>query len=352
MRKILHSDADCFYAAVEMRDNPALRGIPIAVGGSVDRRGVIATCNYEARAYGIRSAMSTAMALKRCPHLTLVRGRMDAYKEVSTQIFDIYRRYTDLIEPLSLDEAFMDVSDSQACQGSATRMAEAIRDEVKREVGLTVSIGVAPNKFLAKIASDWNKPDGQLVVPPSKVAAFMRDLPVKKIWGIGPKSAKRMAAAGIETCADLQALDRTQLAQQFGSFGLELFKLCRGIDERPVNPDRIRKSLSNERTFSQNLTDLESCREALKSQFEELMDDLRTKKPDRKIAKLFIKLKFADFRRTTAETGGTQPDLKTFDALLSDAWGRSGKDVRLLGLGLRFAEHSEAVEQLELALKG
>ncbi len=180
----------------------------------------------------------------------------------------------------------------------------------------------------------------------------MRDLPVKKIWGIGPKSAERMAAHGIETCADLQALDRTRLAQQFGSFGLELFNLCRGIDERPVRADRIRKSLSNERTFSENLTDLEACREALQAQFAELMADLRAKDPDRQIAKLFVKLKFADFRRTTAETGGSQPDLNIFEQLLREAWGRSGMDVRLLGLGVRFAEHNQSAEQLELALEG
>jgi DNA polymerase-4 len=347
-RRIIHIDMDCFYAAVEIRERPELRDKPVAVGGS-SGRGVLTTCNYPAREFGIRSAMPVFKARQLCPELIILPVRSELYREVSQQVREIFSRYTQLIEPLSLDEAYLDVSHLKE---RGHDIALAIRGDIRRETGLSASAGIAPNKLVAKIASDWNKPDGQLVVPPSKVAAFMRDLPVKKIWGIGPKSAKRMAAAGIETCADLQALDRTQLAQQFGSFGLELFKLCRGIDERPVNPDRIRKSLSNERTFSQNLTDLESCREALKSQFEELMDDLRTKKPDRKIAKLFIKLKFADFRRTTAETGGTQPDLKTFDALLSDAWGRSGKDVRLLGLGLRFAEHSEAVEQLELALKG
>lgn len=336
---------DCFYAAVEIRERPELRNKPVAVGGS-SGRGVLTTCNYPAREFGVRSAMPVFKARKLCPNLIILPVRFDLYREVSAQVRAIFARYTKLVEPLSLDEAYLDVSHLKE---PGREIAQAIRDNIRRETGLTASAGIAPNKLVAKIASDWNKPDGQLVVPPSKVESFMRELPVRRIWGIGPKSAKRLATDGIETCADLQALDRAELAQRFGSFGLELYHLCRGIDERPVEPDRIRKSLSNERTFSENLSDLESCRDALKTQFAELMDDLRTKKPDRPIAKLFIKLKFADFRRTTAETGGSQPELKVFEALLKEAWGRSGKDVRLLGLGVRFAEQSETAEQLELA---
>lgn len=346
LRRIIHIDMDCFYAAVEIRERPELADRPVAVGGS-SGRGVLTTCNYPARRFGLHSAMPVFQARQLCPGLILLPVRSDLYRSVSAQVRDIFGRYTKLIEPLSLDEAYLDVSHLKQ---RGAEIAQSIRDDIHRETGLTASAGIAPNKLVAKIASDWNKPNGQLVVPPSKVEAFMRELPVKKIWGIGPKSARRMAGIGIETCADLQALDRTQLAQQFGSFGLDLFLLCRGIDERPVQPNRIRKSLSNERTFSENLTDLESCRSALETQFAELMDDLRTHDPDRQIAKLFVKLKFADFRRTTAETGATQPDLKIFDALLSEAWGRSGNDVRLLGLGVRFAEHNETAEQLELAL--
>ncbi|HKK17223.1 MAG TPA: DNA polymerase IV [Opitutales bacterium] len=345
LRRIIHIDMDCFYAAVEIRERPELKHKPVAVGGA-SGRGVLTTCNYPARKFGLRSAMPVFQARQLCPEVILLPVRFELYREVSAQVRAIFARYTKLVEPLSLDEAYLDVTHLKQ---RGHDIALAIRDDIRRETGLTASAGIAPNKLVAKIASDWNKPDGQLVVPPSKVEAFMRDLPVKKIWGIGPKSAKRLEADGIKTCADLQVLDRTQLAQRFGSFGLELYKLCRGVDERPVQPDRIRKSLSNERTFSENLTELESCREALKAQFAELMDDLRSKKPDRQIAKLFIKLKFADFRRTTAETGGTQPDLKVFDALLKEAWGRSGNDVRLLGLGVRFAEHNEIAEQLELS---
>lgn len=339
---------DCFYAAVEIRERPELANKPVAVGGA-SGRGVLTTCNYPARKFGLRSAMPVFKARQLCPEVILLPVRFELYRAVSAQVRSIFSRYTELIEPLSLDEAYLDVSHLKQ---RGAEIAQSIRNDIRRETSLTASAGIAPNKLVAKIASDWNKPDGQLVVPPSKVEAFMRDLPVKKIWGIGPKSAKRMADMGIETCADLQALDRTQLAQQFGSFGLELFNLCRGIDERPVRADHVRKSLSNERTFSENLTDLESCQSALETQFAELMEDLRTKEPDRQIAKLFVKLKFSDFRRTTAETGGPQPDLKIFDALLAEAWGRSGMDVRLLGLGVRFAEHNERAEQLELALGG
>jgi DNA polymerase-4 len=344
-RRIIHIDMDCFYAAVEVRERPELRDKPVAVGGS-SGRGVLTTCNYPAREFGLRSAMPVFRARQLCPEVILLPVRFELYREVSAQVRAIFARYTKLIEPLSLDEAYLDVSHLER---RGHDIALAIRSDIRRETGLTASAGIAPNKLVAKIASDWNKPDGQLVVPPSKVEAFMRDLPVKKIWGIGPKSSRQMAAKGIDTCADLQTLDRTELAQEFGSFGLELFKLCRGIDERPVCVDQVRKSLSNERTFSENLTDLESCRSALEAQFAELMDDLRSKEPDRQIAKLFVKLKFSDFRRTTAETRGTQPELHIFDALLAEAWGRSGMDVRLLGLGLRFAEHHESAEQLELA---
>lgn len=345
-RRIIHIDMDCFYAAVEIRDRPELADKPVAVGGA-SGRGVLTTCNYPARRFGLRSAMPVFKARQLCPDLIILPVRFELYREVSEQIHGVFERYTDLIEPLSLDEAYLDVSHLKQ---PGREIAQNIRADIRRGTGLTASAGVAPNKLVAKIASDWNKPDGQLVVPPSKVADFMRDLPVRKIWGIGPKSAARLQAEGIATCADLQALDRAGLVARCGSFGLELYQLCRGIDERPVEPDRIRKSLSNERTFSENLRSLEDCREALERQYVELMEDLSAHAADRAVGKLFVKLKFADFRRTTAEVSATQPTLKQFRALLDDAWGRSGQDVRLLGLGVRFAQPGEKYEQLELGL--
>ena len=344
-RRIIHLDMDCFYAAVEMRERPELRDQPIAVGGS-SGRGVLTTCNYPAREYGIRSAMPVFKARELCPGLIILPVRFPLYRAASRQIHDIFRRYTEQIEPLSLDEAYLDVSHLRQ---RGADIAQAIRAEIRRETGLTASAGIAPNKLVAKIASDWNKPDGQLVVPPSQVERFMRDLPVRRISGIGPKSAARMNEMGIHTCGDLQALDQAGLVERFGSFGFELYALCRGIDDRPVEPNRIRKSLSNERTFATNLEELEACREALRHQHAELMDDLRAGAADRKIRKVFVKLKFADFQRTTAEMPSAQPELGKFESLLNDAWGRSGQPVRLLGLGVRFAETGDHAEQLEFA---
>jgi DNA polymerase-4 len=346
-RRIIHIDMDCFYAAVEIRDRPELADKPVAVGGS-SGRGVLTTCNYPARKFGVRSAIPVFKARQLCPNLIILPVRFELYREVSKQIRAIFKRYTELIEPLSLDEAYLDVTHLKS-PGRA--IAQSIRGDIFRETSLTASAGIAPNKLIAKIASDWNKPNGQHVVPPSQVESFMRELPVKRIWGIGPKSAARLEASGIKTCADLQQLDRAELVHRFGSFGMDLFQLCRGIDERPVESNRIRKSLSNERTFSENLTRLNECHDALRKQHEELMDELKAVSPERSIAKVFVKLKFADFKRTTAEMSATQPKRALFEKLLSEAWGRSGKDVRLLGLGVRFAETGQRAEQLELALR-
>ena len=210
-------------------------------------------------------------------------------------------------------------------------------DEIQSDTELTASAGIGPNKLIAKIASDWNKPNGQCVVAPSKVALFMSELSVRRIWGVGPKSSIRLAKHGIKTCAQLPTRDKAWLAQEFGSFGLELYDLCRGIDERPVEANRIRKSLSNEQTFTTNLEPLEDCRKALNRQHHELVEDLRKNAPDRKIA-------------TTAEMSGPQPELTIFHKLLKDAWGRSGEPIRLLGIGVRFKESEGGSEQLELGL--
>jgi DNA polymerase-4 len=345
-RRIIHIDMDCFYAAVEMREQPHLKNRPIAVGGS-SGRGVLTTCNYPARAYGVRSAMPVFKAKELCPQLIVLPVRFDLYRAASKKVRAIMLRYTELVEPLSLDEAYLDVSHHRI---RGTELAKDIRKVIYKETGLTASAGIGPNKLIAKIASDWNKPDGQCLVSPSKVDEFMRDLPVRKIWGVGPKSAERMKDLGVETCAQLQAFDQGQLASEFGSFGLELYKLCRGIDERPVEPNQIRKSLSNERTFSENLTTLEACRHALHEQHQELIQDLQKSSMDRKIAKVLVKLKFSDFRRTTAEKPGQQPDILAYESLLDEAWGRSGQPVRLLGIGVRFAETQSSPEQLELAI--
>ncbi|MFI0472190.1 DNA polymerase IV [Halomonas sp. HMF6819] len=338
MRKIIHCDCDCFYAAVEMRDNPALTDIPIAIGGSVEQRGVVATCNYPAREYGIHSAMPMGQALKRCPHLTIVRGDMPKYKEVARQVFAIYRDVTELIEPLSLDEAFLDVSEVTQFKGSATLMARAIRERVQKEVGITVSAGVAPNKFLAKIASDWNKPDGLCVIAPNDVERFVEALPVKKIHGVGPRTAEKMASLDIHTCLDLRARPLTELIEHFGRFGKRLHELSRGHDERPVKTHRERKSISTEQTYSQDLPTLEACR----GELPELLQDLERRyarlDPPPAVKGLMVKVKFNDFTQTTVEHADPAPNMAQFETLLNVGWARGSRPVRLLGVGYRLAD--------------
>ncbi|MEY3897175.1 MAG: polymerase, partial [Verrucomicrobiota bacterium] len=243
---------DCFYAAIEERENPALRGKPVGVGGS-ERRGVLTTANYEARKFGCRSAMPVFKALALCPHLILVPVQFDLYRAVSSRIRAIFGRFTELIEPLSLDEAYLDVTHLQS---SGAAIAREIRAQILEETGLTASAGISSNKLIAKIASDWHKPNGQKQVAEDEIPAFMAALPVGRIWGVGKKMREKLTALGIETCADLQQLDQIELSQRFGKWGIELWHLCRGIDDRAVTPDRTRKSVSSETTFSENIVDL------------------------------------------------------------------------------------------------
>lgn len=344
-RKIIHCDCDCFYASIEMRDNPALRGKPIAVGGSPERRGVVATCNYEAREFGIHSAMASATARRLCPDLIIIRTDMDKYRLASSQIHEIFQRYTDLIEPLSLDEAFLDVSDCDEFRGSATRIAEAIRNEVREVVGITISAGIAPNKFLAKIASDWNKPDGQFAVLPNDVDDFVAKLSVKKLHGVGKVTAAKMLRLNLRTCKDLENFGADALTEHFGSFGERLFELSRGIDNRPVSTDRIRKSVSVENTFDTDLPDLDSSLEAMLGLLPKL--ELRLKRLDNhySIKKQFVKLKFHDFVTTTVEMLSEDTNPENYRTLCEQGFARGERAVRLIGVGVR-------VEPLENSAEG
>jgi DNA polymerase-4 len=340
-RRIIHLDMDCFYAAIEMRDRPALRGKPIGVGGARDRRGVLTTCNYEARAFGVHSAMPTFMALQRCPNLIVVPTRFDVYRREAAVIRSILHRFTPLVEPLSLDEAYLDVTSHPGAPGP---LAEVIRAMILRKTRLTSSAGIAPNKLVAKIASDINKPNGQLEVPPQDVPTFMAELAVRKIWGIGPATERRLDQLGIRTCGQLQRFSRIELQQLFGRFGMELYDLARGVDTRAVEPDRPRKSLSTEETFSNDLHSLPECAEQVGQLFEELMAELAQKEPKRAITKIFLKLKFSDFTRTTVERAGLGLSLESYLSLLSEGFARTGKPVRLIGLGVRFAEERGQME--------
>lgn len=348
--KFIHCDCDCFYAAIEMRDDPSLRGRPLAVGGDASRRGVIATCNYEARARGVHSAMASSAARKLCRDLIIVPPDMDKYRAVSQQVRRIFLDYTPLVEPLSLDEAYLDVTDSQACKGSATLIAQEIRRRVREEIGITISAGIAPNKFLAKIASDWNKPDGQFAITPEQVAAFMLKLPVRKIHGVGKVTAQRMQLLGIDSCADLQRYSLLELIELFGSFGERLYALCRGRDDRKIDLSQERKSISVEATYAQDLPGVEQCLAALPALHEDLLRRVAANRTQFTIGKQFVKLKFNDFVSTTVEQPASAPDLDGFMALCRTGFARGGRPVRLLGLGVR-ARAQEHYTQLELPLQ-
>ena len=342
-RKIIHCDCDCFYASIEMRDNPALVGVPLAVGGSPSRRGVIATCNYEARKFGIHSAMASHTARVRCPDLIIIKPDMQKYREASALIHEIFKRYTDIIEPLSLDEAYLDVSACSVHQGSATLIAEAIRQQVKDEVRITISAGVAPNKFLAKVASDWNKPDGVFVVEPDQILDFVSQLPVKKLHGVGKVTAQKMKTLGITTCKDLQTIDLETLTKHFGSFGERLVNLSQGIDDRAVKTSRTRKSVSVENTYAKDLQALDECLNELPELEQKLEKRLQDIHGQYKIHKQFVKVKFHDFEQTTVEMLSGELSSENYRSLCLEGFERGDKPVRLLGVGIRLQPLTEAL---------
>lgn len=347
--KFVHVDMDCFYAAVEMRDNPHYRGKPLAVGGSERQRGVISTCNYEARKFGVRSAMPTAQALKLCPQLLLVPGRMQVYKETSVKIREIFSRYTKLIEPLSLDEAYLDVTDSPCCQNSATLIAQSIRNDIWNELELTASAGVAPLKFLAKIASDLNKPNGQYVIPPNKVQETIDSLDLGKIPGVGKVSLEKLNRAGYYTCLDIRQSDYRELIVRFGRLGASLWNKSHGEDKRQVVVERERKSVGVERTFNRNISSFEQCWDVIETRlYPELARRLTHSTPKRNIIKQGIKVKFADFKQTTIEHVHNQLELGYFKELLVEVLQRQqDREIRLLGVHVML-EPKEQARQISM----
>jgi len=342
MRKIIHCDFDCFYAAIEIRDNPSLKGLPIAIGGNADRRGVIATCSYEARDYGIHSAMASARALKLCPELILIHPNMKKYKEASQQAHQIFKRYSQIIEPLSLDEAFLDVSNSELFQGSATLIAQALRKEIQNEIGVSASAGIAPNKFLAKIASDWHKPNGQFTIKPDEIDAFVAQLPIGKIFGVGKVTERRMQKQGIKTCGDLRQFSKLELAKKFGSFGESLYNLCRGIDERAVNTQRTRKSISVENTYEYDLNNYEEGLKNLPELETELHARYEKIKQNYHSTGIMVKIKFSDFTQTTVEQSCDVYNSEIAKELLKTAFKRKNLGVRLMGLGLKLKSNRQS----------
>jgi len=350
-RKIIHIDMDCFYAAIEIRDNPGLQNLPVAVGGSAERRGVLCTCNYIARQYGVRSAMPTAHALRLCPSLVVLPVDMQKYLRVSETIISMLRTVTSKVEPISLDEAFLDVSDCTLKNGSATLIARDICIKINEKTQLAASAGVAPNKFLAKIASDWNKPNGLFVLTPADVDQFVKKLPVHKIFGVGKVTAKKMTELNLATCADLQMLSMIYLRENFGRFGENLYQLCRGIDAREVTNKRIRKSLSVEETFSTDLKNEDECVALIESLYARLKCRLNAvnTKERRSIKSLVIKIKYNDFSLTTAQLKFSSLEPSIFEHLFRARYRMCNKPVRLLGLGIEFNDQNTASDaQLSL----
>ncbi len=336
VRKIIHFDMDAYYASIEVRDNPSLRGKPLVVGGSPDSRGVVCTASYEARKFGIRSAMACSTAYRLCPEAVFVRPNFEKYTENSKAIREIFSRYTSIIEPLSLDEAYLDVSDNNLGL-RATQIAKRIQDDIIRELDLTGSAGVAPNKLVAKIASDVNKPKGITVVMPEQVLPFMGTLALRKIHGIGPATEKRLEQKGYRYCRDLWSLSERQLEFELGNLGTWLYLRSRGIDERPVRVSRERKSLGKEDTFSTDILDLELLDKELSSLVEKVSQAMKRKEILGKTVTL--KVKYSDFTLATRSQTLANPVCEVRDILevarelmkLTEA-GRT--KIRLLGVSL------------------
>ena len=347
MRKIIHLDMDAFFAAVEMRDNPALRNVPMAVGGSSDRRGVLATSNYEARKFGVRSAMPTAHAMKLCPQLVLVKPNFKKYSEASHLVFEIFEEFSEQVEGLSMDEAFLDVSDSELFQGSATLMAQEIRKEIFKRTGLTASAGIAPNKLIAKLASDINKPNGIFTVAPHQVESFIAKVPIERIWGVGKVTAKRMHELGIKSCLDMQSYTCSDLIHHFGRFGETLHGFCRGEDDREVETEHERKSLGTEETFSQDISSFEEMKRHVQRMVQEVKDSLEDYQ-DKTIKNLHVKIKYLDFKQTTIERQLPLTE-ESFLLLLEERWAQDPRPVRLLGVGVKFCE-SKILSNVQLPL--
>jgi DNA polymerase IV len=355
MKKVIHVDMDAFYASVEQRDRPELRGLPVLVGGNPEGRGVVASASYEARRFGVRSAMSARLALRICPRAVFVRPDFSKYKEVSRRIRAIFFDYTDLVEPLSLDEAYLDVTQNKVGEVSATKIAQTIRARIRSELNLTASAGVAPNKFLAKLASDIKKPDGLFVIPPDRVHQFLLELPVERLWGVGPATTKRLKEFGISTTADIRRHKREDMLRLMGSFGAFLHGLAFGEDNREVRSYREPKSRGAETTFE---TDILAIGE-LEQTIDELSDDVSKSliRLQRKAMTVTLKLRYSDFttitRSRTLRTGFDERETiqRVARELLGSSTEAGKRPVRLVGVSTSHFVEPEGPEQLMLGIE-
>lgn len=332
-RKIIHIDMDCFYAAIEIRDNPELINKPVAVGGNGERS-VLCTCNYIARKFGIHSAMSSKVAKSKCKDLIILPVDMGKYKKIAKIIQSIFFEFTDLVEPLALDEAYLDVTVNQSHNNSATLIAGDIRQRILKEVGLTASAGVAPNKFLAKVASGWNKPNGLFVISPPQIKSFIANLAVEKIFGVGKVTLAKLHKMNIKKCVDLHPFTLSELVNNFGKFGHTLYNQSRGIDLRAVEPNRPRKSLSIETTFTKDIGNIPELQKNLLLLHKQLLFRLNDINHDYKIKNQFVKVKFKNFKVRSIEISSNSANLELFTKLLSHIM--ITEAVRLLGIGVHF----------------
>jgi DNA polymerase-4 len=341
---------DCFYAAVHMRDDPALKGKPVVIGGAPEGRGVVAAASYEARAFGVRSAMPAARARRQCPKAVFLRPDFSRYRNESQEIFAIFRQFTEVVQPVSIDEAYLDVSDVWQGYGSATALAQELRGRVLEQRGLTVSVGAGPNRLVAKIASDHDKPDGLTVISPRRVQRFLNSLSIRKLPGVGPVTEKKLAGHGFETIADVRRESQARLEQLFGSYGAALYRYSRGLDERPVRVERERKSLSSENTFARDLTSVDEMRAAVDRLAEGVAGSLR--KRDLSAGTITVKVRYSDFQTVTRSLTLATPtsDAEVLGAKARVLLGRTEaghRPVRLLGVGCSRLS-TLSIEQLRL----
>lgn len=354
MRRILHCDMDSFFASVHQRDDPELRGKPVIIGGDPDGRGVVAAASYEVRTYGVRSAMPASRARRLCPQAIFLRADFTRYREVSAEVFAMLRDFTPLVQVVSIDEAYLDVSDHLVEWGSATAVAREIRRRIREELQLTVSVGVGPNKLIAKIASDYDKPDGLTVVKPERVQEFLDPQPVRVLRGVGPATEARIVDQGWKTVGDLRRADRILLERHFGKYGGVLYRFARGIDERPVSTERKRKSLSCERTFADDLTEVDSMRAELTRMAERVAAGLERRELTART--ISIKVRYPDFETVTRALTGERDAAEAADIIdaacaLLDRTEAAERGVRLLGVGasgLISAEDRDESPQLAL----
>ena len=347
---IIHVDMDAFYASVEERDRPELRGKPVIVGGTPEGRGVVAAANYVVRQFGVHSAMPAKTAMRLCPHAIVLPSRIDHYAKISRQIREIFHRYTPVVEPLALDEAFLDVSGSHQLFGSAQQIGRKIKQDIKDELQLVASVGVAPNKFLAKLASDLEKPDGYVVVPANEIQQFLDPLPIGRIWGVGRVTGKAFGQLGVNTIGQLRQLDREMLDQRFGKMGEHVWRLARGIDNRAVVPDREAKSISHETTFAVDIDDLEILQSWLMYLTEQVARRLRRHKLRAKTVQL--KIRYNDFQTITRAhslpeaTNSTNELWQVASELLRSRLPNRRLCIRLIGMGVSGIDHSEKKQQM------